>query len=77
MYRHARVERRNEVACRIIETLFNAFLDDEEHMSVHARSRIKEESRHRVVCDYIAGMTDRYALSKHAELLGQTDSDLL
>ena len=30
----------------------------------------------RVVCDYIAGMTDRFALSRHAEIFGRTPQDL-
>jgi dGTP triphosphohydrolase len=29
------------------------------------------EPRHRVVCDYIAGMTDHYLLKQHHELLGE------
>ncbi len=75
VYRHPRVERRNEVARQIIHALFKAFVDDPEHMSDRARERIKNEPRHRVVCDYIAGMTDRYALRKYGELLGQTSYD--
>ena len=30
--------------------------------------RIDEQGRHRVICDYIAGMTDRFALEEHARL---------
>ena len=75
VYRHPRVERRNEVARQIIQTLFRAFIEDPQLMSENARQRSKREPKERVVCDYIAGMTDRYALKKYGELLGLASSE--
>jgi len=75
VYRHPRVERRNEVARQIIQTLFKTFMEDPQLMSENARQRSKREPKERVVCDYIAGMTDRYALKKYGELLGLASSE--
>jgi len=75
VYRHPRVERRNEMARQIIQTLFKAFMEDPQLMSGNARRRSEKEPKERVVCDYIAGMTDRFALIKHNELLGLVSSD--
>jgi dGTPase len=77
VYHHPHVERRNEIARKIIQTLFHAFIEDPKLISDNARVRLKKENKYRVVCDYIAGMTDRYAKKKHDEIFGLTDADLI
>ena len=77
VYHHPHVERRNEIARKIIQTLFNAFIEDSKLISDNARVRLKNENKYRVVCDYIAGMTDRYAKKKHDEIFGMTDADVI
>ena len=77
VYHHPHVERRNEIARKIIQTLFNAFVEDTKLISDNARVRLKKENKYRVICDYIAGMTDRYAKKKHDEMFGLTDADVI
>ena len=67
LYRHYRVVRMTSKAARVVAELFEAFVDDirllpDEH------KRKAERDRHRAVADYIAGMTDRYAIKEHRRL---------
>ncbi|MGH9794210.1 MAG: deoxyguanosinetriphosphate triphosphohydrolase [Candidatus Acidiferrales bacterium] len=55
-----------------LEKLFRLYLDRPEQMPTFYAEQAKSEPRHRVVCDYIAGMTDHFLLRQHAELLGAT-----
>jgi len=70
LYRHYRVMRMSAKAQRIIRDLFGAFMDDGRLLPTQFQSgEIQEESgRARVVADYIAGMTDRYAIREHKRL---------
>jgi len=65
LYQHYRVVRMANKAYRFIESLFNIYLDKPEQLPPGTHSRLKIESKHRVICDYIAGMTDRYALDEY------------
>ncbi len=66
--REAIVEER-ERSVDALEKLFRLYLDRPEQMPTFYAEQAKSEPRHRVVCDYIAGMTDHFLL-RHAELLG-------
>ena len=71
MYRHHHVNRMSSKARRIVKALFVLFMAEPELLSPEwsARSRGRDEAgRARVVADYIAGMTDRYALDAHSQL---------
>ena len=71
MYRHARVLEIMERAQRVIRDLFNAYMNDEKLLPSDWREDhpISDQSRYaRQVCDFIAGMTDRYALDQHKRL---------
>ncbi len=71
LYRHYRVHRMNIKAKGVVKALFGAFFQDPRLLpeSFGAKARDKDEAgRARVVADYIAGMTDRYALLEHARL---------
>jgi dGTPase len=68
MYRHYRVVRMGSKARRIISDLFNAFASEPLQLPPRAQKRVAEEGVHRVTCDYIAGMTDRFALEEHSRL---------
>ena len=70
MYRHYRVVRMAAKAERFIIELFNAFVSEPAQLPKSTQQRIKnnENNKERVVCDYIAGMTDRYALQEYAKL---------
>ncbi|MEM8843327.1 MAG: deoxyguanosinetriphosphate triphosphohydrolase [Pseudomonadota bacterium] len=67
MYRHHRVKRMRIKATRVVEELFEIFMGDPTLMPPNwSRECPGEElSRARVVADYIAGMTDRYALEEY------------
>lgn len=70
LYRHHRVVRMADKAERIIKELFKAYLRAPKLLPPHVYSLIDKSGRdkHRVVCDYIAGMTDRFALDEYKKL---------
>jgi dGTPase len=68
MYRHYRVVRMGDKAGRILRDLFEAFVEEPLQLPPRHQERIGLEGLHRVVCDYIAGMTDRFALDEHRKL---------
>ncbi|MEL6364583.1 MAG: dGTP triphosphohydrolase [Pseudomonadota bacterium] len=73
MYRHWKVNRERSKARRIVRDLFGLFLVEPETLPAVWRERYEgrgEDKLARAVCDYIAGMTDRYAAREHAELFG-------
>lgn len=67
-YRQYRVMRMASKAEQVIERLFNAYLADPRLLPTSTQARLEKEIPARVVCDYIAGMTDRYALDEYARL---------
>jgi dGTPase len=75
VYRHFRVVRMTTKAQRVVKALFRAYFDDlrllpDEHRDAARRMEIARgpDGRARSVADYIAGMTDRYAILEHARL---------
>jgi len=68
MYRHYRVMRMQTKADRLLSELFNAYVSEPGQMPEAAWKRIDQEGLQRAVCDYIAGMTDRFALDEHAKM---------
>ncbi len=67
LYRHYRVVRMSEKAQRLIRELFQAFSTEPRLMPPEHRARADTEP-HRAVCDYIAGMTDRFAIREHRRI---------
>ncbi|MGH9858397.1 MAG: deoxyguanosinetriphosphate triphosphohydrolase [Candidatus Acidiferrales bacterium] len=67
--REAIVEERDR-SVGALEELFRFYLERPEQMPKFYAEQAKSEPRHRVACDYIAGMTDHFLLRQHAELLG-------
>jgi dGTPase len=53
-----------------MEQLFQHYLEHPKAMGANSRRRIRSEGIHRTVCDYIAGMTDRYVIAEHARVFG-------
>jgi dGTPase len=68
LYRHHRVVRMAVKAERIITNLFDAYLADPEILPSHVQNIIEERGQERTICDYIAGMTDRFAVKEHTKL---------
>ena len=68
-YHHYRVVRMADKAKRFIGELFHLYLKKPEQLPNTTRLRIgRGEEPHRVICDYIAGMTDRYCLEEYKKL---------
>jgi dGTPase len=68
VYRNHRVVRMDAKARRLIRDLFDAYLDDPDLMPNRFADRIPEQGPHRVICDYVAGMTDRFCQREHQRL---------
>ncbi len=68
LYRHPRVMRMQIKAERILTALFEAYLAEPGQLPREEQAKLEERSIHRVICDYIAGMTDRYALQEYAKM---------
>ena len=69
VYYHPRVAEVNRRACEMLRSVFVAYLREPEKLGDAAGRRIESEGLYRTVCDYIAGMTDRYLLEEHVRLL--------
>jgi dGTPase len=68
LYRHYRVVRMQVKAEHIITNLFNAFRTEPLTLPDHVQAWIPTRGLERTICDYIAGMTDRYAIEEHERL---------
>ncbi|MFH1846720.1 MAG: deoxyguanosinetriphosphate triphosphohydrolase [Candidatus Omnitrophota bacterium] len=65
LYGHYRVSRMANKASRFLKSLFQIYCDNPDLLPLEKAVRIKERGKYRVICDYIAGMTDRYALDQY------------
>lgn len=68
MYNHYRVVRMSIKAKRFIQELFNFYIDKPQALPAGVQKKISQGDVRRAVCDYIAGMTDRYALDEYKKL---------
>ncbi|NLG50947.1 MAG: deoxyguanosinetriphosphate triphosphohydrolase [Chloroflexi bacterium] len=68
LYRHWRVMRMQEKAKRTIDRLFHVYQAEPLQLPYEVQERIPAEGLQRVICDYIAGMTDRFALEEYGKL---------
>jgi dGTPase len=69
LYRHPRVMATTEGARQVVRVLFEAYLADPSQLPAeHARRQPLQQA----IADYIAGMTDRFALREHERLTGQS-----
>lgn len=68
MYNHYRVHRMKNKARRILEALFKAYQQDPNILPSRYRERMKAEGKERIICDYVAGMTDRFAIDEYGKL---------
>ncbi|MGZ5004047.1 MAG: deoxyguanosinetriphosphate triphosphohydrolase [Chthoniobacterales bacterium] len=68
VYYHPRVAEVNERACEMLRAVFEAYVESPDLLGDAATRRIESEGLHRTVCDYIAGMTDRYLMEEHARI---------
>ena len=74
LYQHPDVKMMTDKAVNVISNLFEAYLNDinllpKEYLKYNLE-KINNKSKERVISDYIAGMTDRFALEEHKKLYG-------
>jgi dGTPase len=57
-------------ARKLLRDLFHYFVQHPDEIGEHARKDVRRQGVQRAVCDYLAGMTDRYAIAEHQRLFG-------
>jgi dGTPase len=72
LYYNPVVHQPNLRAVKMLEKLFDYFLKHPKEIGEGAQKRVKKIGLHRAVCDYIAGMTDRYVMLEYRRIFGQT-----
>ena len=68
VYQHYRVARMSDKAKRFLEELFIAFINNPKQLPIEYQRWIEEAGLYQGVCDYIAGMTDRFAQDEYKKL---------
>ncbi|HTD26416.1 MAG TPA: hypothetical protein VK649_05545, partial [Candidatus Elarobacter sp.] len=70
LYTHYRVTRMTQKADRIMSALFEVYMQEPKQLPPHVteRARGEGESTPRAIADYVAGMTDRFALQEYKKL---------
>ncbi|MEM7261985.1 MAG: deoxyguanosinetriphosphate triphosphohydrolase [Planctomycetota bacterium] len=68
LYQHYRSKKIAEKGKRFIEAIFLEYLREPGQLPGHHRRRIESEGVERVICDYLAGMTDRFCLQEYMRL---------
>jgi dGTPase len=69
LYQHYQVMRMTSKAARIIQSLFDAFLAEPRLLSPEHQENVQRGGA-RAISDYIAGMTDRYAMREYRRIFG-------
>lgn len=69
LYHHPRVLRMNRKAERILGDLWDIYREEPRQLPRHVVARFDEDGEARATADYVAGMTDRFALAEHKRLL--------
>jgi len=70
LYYNPAVHEPNLRAVRMLERLFHFYLDNKKMLSEQTRRRARREGWHRAICDYLSGMTDRYATLEYQRHFG-------
>lgn len=68
MYRHYRVVRMQKKAERVLSDLFTAYSEEPTMLPPQFQALITEKGKERTICDYLAGMTDRFAVDEYLKL---------
>jgi dGTPase len=76
LYRHQHVERMRVKTSRFLKNIFREYLDQPVLMPAKVRQKIDQDGLHLVVCDYVAGMTDRFAIEEYRRLFDPSDLGL-
>ncbi|MEW5828889.1 MAG: deoxyguanosinetriphosphate triphosphohydrolase [Chloroflexota bacterium] len=73
LYRHHRVVRMATKAERILTEMFQAYVEEPAILPEHMQKWIEVRGHERTICDYIAGMTDRFAIEEYRKLFDPTE----
>jgi dGTPase len=68
LYQHHRIERMKDKSRRILEALYRRYLENPRLLPDDTARRMEADGLERTIADYIAGMTDRYAIQEHRRL---------
>ena len=68
LYRHPKVALMSARADKIIGDLYNSYVKHPDRLPTSSAEHIRARGLERTVCDYIAGMTDRFALDEHENI---------
>jgi dGTPase len=68
LYYNPEVRGANDRGCALLAEVFSEYIADPEKLGEAASRRLPAEGLHRTVCDYLAGMTDRYLFEEHTRL---------
>jgi dGTPase len=68
LYRHHRVLRMAKRAENVLRSLFESYVDEPNMLPPEFRELVEERGLQRTICDYLAGMTDRYAITEYERL---------
>jgi len=67
-YTHPVIIRMTKKSRHFIEDIFNTYVNDTKQLPLRYQKRIPAEDKYRVICDYLAGMTDRYLQEEYQKL---------
>lgn len=68
LYYHNEVAGANQAACAMLTRVFEAYLKNPRLLGSRNLAKARKLGLHRVVCDYLSGMTDRYLMEEHSKL---------
>lgn len=68
MYRHYRVVRMQKKAEKVLSDLFEAYRAEPNMLPDQFQAQLTEKGKERTICDYLAGMTDRFAVEEYQKL---------
>ena len=68
LYYHPRVAGANSRACHMLKDVFEIYIAEPDRLGEATARRVDTDGLHRTVCDYLAGMTDRYLIEEHRQL---------
>jgi dGTPase len=71
LYHHHKIVRKMYAGSQAIKGLYKAFSEEEKLLSRHYYNQLSRRKKHRVIADFIAGMSDRYALELYNEIYGK------
>ena len=71
LYRHHRIVRKMYAGAKAVEGLYDALMQEPKMLSTYYYKQLEKRAKHRVVADFIAGMSDRYAFGLYNEIYGK------